>query len=71
MLNRIFEIALAASIAAAAIGQLPKLLYSVQLAELQILNDSESSKWGRPFLLPIHHSRHRSKTSPLVFPSRN
>lgn len=55
MITRLIQIAIAATIAAAAIGQLPRLLQTVQLAELRLLQDSESAKWGRPFLLPVRH----------------
>jgi hypothetical protein len=64
MLNRIFEIALAATVAATTVGQLPRLISTLQLAEIQILKDSESSKWGDPFTLPIHRPRHRSEMRP-------
>jgi hypothetical protein len=64
MLNRIFEIAIAASIAAAASGQLPRLIHTVQRSELSILEESKSSKWGHPFMLPIHHPKGSRGTRP-------
>jgi hypothetical protein len=58
MFNRLVQIAIAATLSAAAAGQLPRLLQSIQMAEFRILKDSESSKWGRPFLLPVQRERH-------------
>jgi hypothetical protein len=54
MPNRLIEIALATVLTAAALGQLPQFIQAVRLAQLQLLKDSQSSKWGKPFLLPIH-----------------
>ncbi len=53
MLNRLIEAALVVVLAAAAIGQIPKFVQTVRVAQLQVLKDSQSSKWGKPFLLPI------------------
>jgi hypothetical protein len=58
MLNKIIQTAIAATLAAAAAGQLPRLVQSIRVAQLQVLKDSESNKWGRPFLLPVRHARH-------------
>lgn len=35
---------------AAATGQLPRLMANLRVAQMQILVDAKSSKWGRPFL---------------------
>ena len=56
MLNRLIDAALVAVLMAAAAGQLPRLVHTVRVAELQLLKDSRSSKWGTPMLLPIHGS---------------
>jgi hypothetical protein len=53
MLNRLIEAALVVVLAAAAAGQLPRFVQTVRVAQLQLLKDSQSSKWGRPMLLPI------------------
>lgn len=53
MLNRLIEAGLVVVMAAAAVGQLPRLVQTVRVAQLQLLKDSQSSKWGAPFLLPI------------------
>ncbi|MDO9182631.1 MAG: hypothetical protein Q7U04_09495 [Bacteriovorax sp.] len=33
-------------------GQLPKVLKFVRVAQLQLIKESQASKWGRPLLLP-------------------
>lgn len=38
---------------AAFTGQLPRIIYSVHLAELRLLKESQSSRWGIPMLLPV------------------
>jgi hypothetical protein len=53
MLNKVIEAALIVVLLAAAAGQLPHLLQTVRVAQLQLLKDSQSSKWGRPMLLPV------------------
>ena len=58
MFKKIIETAVIAVLAAAALGQLPRLVHAVRVAQLQILKDSESKKWGRPFLLPVQQARH-------------
>lgn len=53
MLNRLIEAAFVVVLAAAAVGQLPRLVQTVRVAQLQLIKESQSSKWGKPFLLPI------------------
>ena len=53
-INKLTEAALVAILMAAASGQLPRLIQTIRVAQLQLLKDSQSSKWGRPMLLPIH-----------------
>jgi hypothetical protein len=55
MLNRLVDAALIVVLIAAAAGQLPRLVHTVRVAQLQLLKDSQSSKWGRPLLLPVRH----------------
>jgi len=52
-LNRLVEAALIIVLLAAAAGQLPRLNQAIRVAQLQLLNDSQSSKWGRAMLLPV------------------
>jgi hypothetical protein len=56
MLNKLIAVAMTAVSAAAATGQLPHLIQTVRIAQLQLLKESQSSKWGKPFLLPVEHS---------------
>jgi hypothetical protein len=56
MLNKLIAVAMTAVLAAAATGQLPHLIQTVRIAQLQLLKESQSSKWGQPFLLPVEHS---------------
>lgn len=51
-LNRLVEAALIIVLLAAAAGQLPRLNQAVRVAQIQLLKDSQSSKWGRAMLLP-------------------
>ena len=53
MLSKLIEAALIVVLLATAIGQLPKLVQTVRVAQLQLLKESQSSKWGRAMLLPI------------------
>ncbi len=53
MLNRLIDAALIIVLMAAAAGQLPRLVQTVRVAQLHLLKDSQSSKWGRPFLIPL------------------
>lgn len=57
MLNTIVKAALVATLSTAVVGQLPRLVKTVRLAQLQLLKDSETKKWGRPFLLPVQRAR--------------
>jgi hypothetical protein len=33
-------------------GQLPKVLRQLRIAQLQLIKDSQASKWGQAMLLP-------------------
>lgn len=63
MLNKIFQAAVLATLAAAAAGQLPRMVQSVRIAQLQLLKDSESKKWGRPFMLPVQNAKYTKPRS--------
>lgn len=52
-INKLIEAALITVLMAAAVGQLPRFIQAVRVAQLQLLKDSQSSKWGRAMLLPI------------------
>lgn len=52
-INKLVEAALIMVLMAAAIGQLPSLNQAVRIAQIQLLKDSQSSKWGRAMMLPV------------------
>jgi hypothetical protein len=49
-MSKLIQIAVALTMAAAATGNLPRILHQVRLAQLQLIKDSQASKWGTPFL---------------------
>jgi len=51
-LSKLVEAALIIVLMAAAVGQLPRLNHAIRGAQIQLLKDSQSSKWGRTLLLP-------------------
>lgn len=51
--NKLIEAVVIFVFMAAAARQLPNLIKAVQVAQYKLLEDSKSSKWGRPLLLPI------------------
>lgn len=54
-INKLIEAALFIVLMAAAIGQLPRLTQAIRVAQVQLLKDSQASKWGRAFLLPVRN----------------
>lgn len=52
-ISKLIPIATVFAMAAAATGNLPRILLQVKLAQLQLIKDSQASKWGKPFLLPV------------------
>jgi len=54
-LNKLVEAALFVVLLAAAAGQLPRLNQAIRVAQIQLLKDSQSSKWGRAMLLPVQN----------------
>jgi hypothetical protein len=63
-LNKLAESALLIVLIAAAAGQLPRLIQTVRVAQLQLIKDSQSSKWGQAFLLRKKPSVTRLSRSP-------
>ena len=53
--RKLVEAALVVVLMAAAIGQLPRLNHTIRVAQIQLLKDSQSSKWGRAMLLPVRN----------------
>lgn len=52
-INKLVEAALIIVLMAAAVGQLPRLNHMLRLAQIQLIKDSQSSKWGRAMQLPL------------------
>jgi len=42
---------------AASTGQLPKLIYAVRKAQIQLIQETKASKWGQVPLLPESSAR--------------
>jgi hypothetical protein len=49
-IEKLIPWAVSMAMMAAASGQLPRVIRQVQIAQLQLLKEAQSSKWGRPFL---------------------
>jgi|LakMenEpi03Aug12_release.lakeMendotaPanAssembly.Ray.scaffolds.fasta_scaffold1302796_2 hypothetical protein len=56
-LNSLVEAALVVVLMAAASGQLPHFVQAVRVAQLELLKESQSSKWGRAMLLSTNRAR--------------
>lgn len=50
------------AIAVALIGQLPKIIREVHIAQMKVVKESQASKWGMPMLRP-EVSQHRIHSS--------
>lgn len=64
--SKLIEAAIIGVLLAAAVGQLPRLNYAIRLAQLQLLKDSQSSKWGRALLLQETPLAKRPSGSPSI-----
>jgi hypothetical protein len=51
-MSNLIKIAVALAIFSVASGQLPKVLYKLRVAQLQLLKESQASNWGQAMLLP-------------------
>jgi hypothetical protein len=51
-INSAIKAAAVLTILAAGTGQLPKLVRTVQIAQLKLLKHSQSASWGKALLLP-------------------
>lgn len=63
-IQKLIGLASAMAVLAASMGQLPRIIMAVQMAQLQLLKDSQASKWGKPPLLTrpeVKKSSHLSK----------
>lgn len=51
-LDKLIAIGAAIAVLAASTGQLPKTIRAIQIAQLQLVKDSQASKWPKAALLP-------------------
>ncbi|HXH75367.1 MAG TPA: hypothetical protein VNJ08_10410 [Bacteriovoracaceae bacterium] len=64
-MNAVIKVAISLAVLASSTGQLPKLIYKVQLAQLYLIKESQASKWGMPMLPPPQTLRpKKGKESP-------
>ena len=50
-LEKLISATAALVILAASTGQLPKLIYAVRKAQVQLIQETKASNWGMPMLL--------------------
>jgi hypothetical protein len=48
-MNYIITLSATLTILAASSGQIPKIVYQIRLAQLEILKEMHTSKWGTPW----------------------
>lgn len=51
-LEKLISVAAVLAVLAASTGQLPRILHTVRVAQLHLIQDSQASKWGHALLLP-------------------
>jgi len=52
-MSKLIQIAATLAVLAVTTGQLPRILREVRVAQLHLIKNSQASKWGQAFLLPI------------------
>ncbi|HLE11343.1 MAG TPA: hypothetical protein VI754_08855 [Bacteriovoracaceae bacterium] len=52
-MDKLIAIAATLAIITVSTGQLPKVIYKVQMAQLYLIKGSQASNWGRLPLLPV------------------
>jgi hypothetical protein len=51
-IDKLISISVTLAVLTVFTGQLPKVLKKVRIAQLQLIKDSQASKWGKPMMLP-------------------
>lgn len=51
-IQKLIPIAVSLAFLAAVTGQLQRVIKAVRIAQLQLIKDSQASKWGRPIIPP-------------------
>lgn len=50
-IEKLISIAVALAFLAASTGQLPRIVHAVRGAQIQLIKDSQASKWGTPIMM--------------------
>jgi hypothetical protein len=53
-MDKLISVAVTLAFLAAGTGQLPKVIKADRVAQLELIRDSQASKWGKPLLLEKH-----------------
>jgi hypothetical protein len=56
-MDKLIPIAMTLAFLAAGTGQLPREIKAVRIAQLQLIKDSQASKWGKAMLPPAIKTR--------------
>jgi hypothetical protein len=56
-IEKLIQIAVALAVLAASTSQLPKVIHTVRVAQIQLIKESQASNWGCPFSLGPHERR--------------
>ena len=56
-MNQLIKLAAILGVTAAMSGQLPKIIFQLRLAQLELLKESQASKWGTPVLFTNRNDR--------------
>ena len=51
-MDKLIAIAVTLAVLTVSTGQLPKVLCQLRIVQLQLIKDSQASKWGQAMLLP-------------------
>jgi hypothetical protein len=51
-MGKLISVAVTLAFLAASTGQLPKLIFKIQLAQLYLIKESQASKWPKAITLP-------------------
>ncbi len=51
-MDKLISISVTLAVLTVSTGQLPRVLKAVRIAQLKLLKESQSSKWGMPMLPP-------------------
>jgi hypothetical protein len=52
-IDKLISISVTMAVLTVSTGQLPRVLKAVRITQLQLIKESQASKWGTPILPPI------------------